>query len=97
VGAPITVLADPAAPRFAYEVPLEDLARQQNVPTARFAAKRLEYRADTLHLNGPACPLQVIVVPLLLGSLGVGVTRWLLSRSRTASQARRRTMTLRQA
>ena len=97
VGAPITLLANPAAPRYAYEVALEDLARRQNVPTARYDAKRLEYRADTLNLSGPAWPLQVFIVPLLLGSLGAGVTRWLLRRSRTASQARRRTMSLQRA
>src|SRR5262245_20686291 len=97
VGAPIMLLANPAAPRYAYEVALEDLARQQNAPTARYDAKRLEYRVDTLNLSGPAWPLQVIIVPLLLGSLGVGVTRWLLSRTRTASHARRRTMSLQQA
>jgi AraC family transcriptional activator FtrA len=97
VGAPLTLLANPAAPRYVYEVALEDLARQQNAPTARYDAKRLEYRADTLHLNEPAWPLQVMIVPLLLGSLGMGVAHWLLSRRRAAPQARRRTMTLQQA
>jgi len=97
VGAAITLLANPAAPRYVYEVALSDLAQQQNVPTARYDAKRLEYRADTLQLSGPAWPLQVIVVPLLLGSLGVGVTRWLLRRKRMAPQARRRIATLQQA
>jgi MFS family permease len=86
---PITILANPAPPRFAYEVALEDLAQQQNVPTAGFAAKWLEYRANTLHLSGTAWPVRVIVVPLLLGSLAIGGTTWLLSQRRKASRVRR--------
>jgi hypothetical protein len=38
--------------RFPFDAALEDLARRQNIPTAEFAAKRLEYRAAPA-LQGP--------------------------------------------
>lgn len=61
--------------RFAYEVPLEDLAQQQNVPTATFAQKRLEYRpgAGEVSLKGEGWPVLLILRPLLLGLAGPGL------------------------
>jgi putative intracellular protease/amidase len=87
LGAPVVALADPAAPRFAYAVTLEDLARQQNMPSARYATRRLEIRGAALHLEGSQWPLQIIVVPLLLGGLGVAGARQLMRRRSTARPA----------
>lgn len=52
--------------RFILEPALEDLAKQTNNPTATFAAKRLEYRADALELEGPRFALGVTLLPIVL-------------------------------
>lgn len=78
--APITLLAHPPTPTFAIELVLEEFAQTHNLPTARFAAKRLEYRADSLELHGPRLPIRGLVTPLLIGSLGVGGLWWLRRR-----------------
>jgi AraC family transcriptional regulator, transcriptional activator FtrA len=62
----ITYLHNAGEPRFAFEVPLEDLAREQNVPTAVFAAKRLEYRNPTLHLTGTGWPVSLMLRPVVI-------------------------------
>ena len=80
VHAPLLTLANPSTPTFAVEAALEEFARSHNVPTARFAAKRLEYRAASLQLTGKPWLLQVFVLPLLIGGLGLGITRWLSKR-----------------
>jgi hypothetical protein len=57
--------------RFAFDAALEDVARRQDVPTAEFAAKRLEYRAaPPLHGRGWSM-VGTLYRPLLLGLLGV--------------------------
>jgi putative intracellular protease/amidase len=66
-------------PGFAFETLLELFSATGNGPTARFAAKRLEYRADSLELAGGIWPLRVIIWPFLLGSLGLGL-RWAVGR-----------------
>src|SRR5437762_2207612 len=56
-------------PRFPFDGALEDVARRQNIPTAEFAAKRLEYRSAP-PLHGRAWPLVATLYrPLLLGLL----------------------------
>jgi AraC family transcriptional activator FtrA len=70
-------LHDSAQPRFAFESPLEDLAREIDVPTAAFATKRVEYRGSSLQLDGAGWPLLLILEPLLIGGLGVGLARWI--------------------
>ena len=94
VGAPLTVLTNPTAPTFAIEVALEALAQTHNVPTARFTAKRLEYRAASLQLNGSTWPAWVLFVPLLLGGLGVGAAGWLRSAKRHQRRLTQRVATL---
>jgi putative intracellular protease/amidase len=74
---PIVRLHDSAQPRFAFEAPMEDLARDQNVPIAAFANKRVEYRGSSLRLDGAGWPLLLILEPLLIGGLGVGLARWI--------------------
>jgi hypothetical protein len=80
IAAPIVRLHDNEQPRPAFEAPLEDLARQTNVPTAAFANKRLEYRGSSLQLAGSGWPLLLMLQPLLIGGLGVGLAQWLIRR-----------------
>ena len=75
IDAPIVRLHDSAQPRFAFEAPMEDLARETNVPTAAFATKRVEYRGSSLQLTGAGWPLLLMLQPLLIGGLGVGLAR----------------------
>ncbi len=80
LAAPLTHVHDPARPRFAFEAPLEDLAREHNVPTAAFAAKRLEYRAPSLQLDGPGWPVLLTLQPVFIGGVSVGLVLWLMRR-----------------
>jgi len=82
---PLTLLHAPDQARFCFEAPLEDLAAVENVPTAAFAAKRLEYRAPSLKLAGAGWPLGLCLQPLWIGGAGVGLLYWLL---RSAQQRR---------
>lgn len=66
--------------RFVYAAPLEDLARQQDKPTAEFGRKRLEYRSDTVKLEGAGWPLAVLLRPVLIIVLSIGLTFWLYRR-----------------
>lgn len=52
--------------RFVLEPAIEDLALQSNNPIAAFAAKRLEYRADGLQLEGNRYAIGAISTPLLI-------------------------------
>jgi len=59
--------------RFPFSAAIEDLARRQNVPTAQFAAKRLEYRAaPELHGRGWST-VATLYRPLLLGLFALAV------------------------
>src|SRR3954470_24025112 len=52
--------------RFPFDAALEDVARRQDIPTAEFAAKRLEYRAlPPLHGRGWAMVAALYRPPLL--------------------------------
>ena len=68
--------------RFAFDAPLKDLARQQNIPTAVMAAKRLEYRPGTVQTEAPGWPLWLTVRPLLLGLASLAITLFISSRGR---------------
>ncbi|WP_336790025.1 DJ-1/PfpI family protein [Paenibacillus sp. MMO-177] len=61
-----------AADQFAMDPAFEDLAAQEDVRTAKFAAKRLEYRAtDHLKLEGSSFSFETFGVPVLLGVLSL--------------------------
>lgn len=62
-----------AEPGFPYEPALRDLARTVDLPTARWAAKLLEYPVDDLGLSGPAWPWPLTLLPLLLALTGLAV------------------------
>jgi hypothetical protein len=52
---------------FAFDAPLLDLARSQNVPTAQMRQRRLEYRPPTLVLSGAGWPWLMTLEPVLVG------------------------------
>lgn len=58
---------------FPFEATLRDLARTTDRPTARWAAKVLEYPVDGLRLTGPSWPWSVLVLPSLLTLAGLAV------------------------
>jgi AraC family transcriptional activator FtrA len=78
-GVPVKKMQNDESPDYAYGAALEDLALQQDIPTAMFAAKRLEVRTP-LHLVGQKWPIRVILAPLLAGCIALGCVFW-LSRS----------------
>jgi AraC family transcriptional regulator, transcriptional activator FtrA len=60
--------------RFPFNRALEHLAQSQNIPTAEFAAKRLEYRFLPGQLQGAGWwTLAVVYRPLWLGLLALGL------------------------
>jgi AraC family transcriptional activator FtrA len=59
-----------SADRFIFDAPLEDLAKQEDVLTATFGAKRLEYRVN-LNFEGKPFSLEAFGIPLLLSLLAL--------------------------
>lgn len=55
--------------RYVFEAPLEDLAKQEDLLTAKHAVKRFEYRANGIHLEGKPLPLGTYSDMLLTGLL----------------------------
>ncbi|WP_047155450.1 DJ-1/PfpI family protein [Aneurinibacillus tyrosinisolvens] len=53
--------------RFIFEVELEDLAKQEDLLTAKHVVKRLEFRANDIHLEGKLFPLETYGNMLLTG------------------------------
>jgi hypothetical protein len=60
-----TYLHADAPARFGLEPVLEDLARTADVATAHFALRRLEYRSDSIRLEGSAVPWRTLGFPFL--------------------------------
>ena len=56
---------------FAFDAPLLDLARSQDVPTAQMRQRKLEYRPPTLELSGAGWPWLMTLKPILIGLAGV--------------------------
>ncbi|MEV9503585.1 DJ-1/PfpI family protein [Bacillus safensis] len=60
--------------RFAMEPAFEDLAKQEDILTAKFAAKRLEYRATSqLKLKGSSFSYEAFGIPIGVGLLSMFV------------------------
>jgi AraC family transcriptional activator FtrA len=72
--------------RFGLEPVLEDLARTADLPTARFAQRRMEFRGTGVALDGPAVPWTPLLVLLLLAGGGPAL---LVLRARIARTVRR--------
>ncbi|HWO98543.1 MAG TPA: hypothetical protein VNM45_19890 [Bacillus sp. (in: firmicutes)] len=51
--------------KFIFDAPLEDLAKQEDVLTAKYGAKRLEYRAS-LTLEGKPLSFEAFGIPIVL-------------------------------
>jgi len=63
-----------APERFAMEPAFEDLAKQEDIRTAKFAAKRLEYRATRqLKLEGAPFSYEAFGIPIGIGLLSLFV------------------------
>jgi len=57
--------------RFIFEVQFEDLAKQEDLLTAEHAVRRLEFRADDIHLEGKPFSLETYANLLLTGLLAL--------------------------
>ncbi|MGG1679973.1 DJ-1/PfpI family protein [Neobacillus sp. NRS-1170] len=57
--------------RFVFEAPLEDFAKQEDLMTAKHDVKRLEYRANAIHLEGKPLPLETLGNILLTSLLAL--------------------------
>ncbi|MFF2093122.1 DJ-1/PfpI family protein [Paenibacillus sp. NPDC058174] len=75
--------------RFAMDAAFEDLAAQEDVRTAQFAAKRLEYRAaDHLKLKGSSFSYEAFGIPVVLGILSLLIA-WFIDRRFISRKQRR--------
>ncbi|MFC5449351.1 DJ-1/PfpI family protein [Paenibacillus aestuarii] len=66
-----------SAGRFMFDAPLEDLAKQEDVLTAKYGAKRLEYRATHLNLKGNPFSYEAFSTPVLLILAALLITLWI--------------------
>jgi AraC family transcriptional regulator, transcriptional activator FtrA len=84
-GVPITILQNDQAPAYAFTIALQDLAYTHDVPSAMFAAKRLEVRSP-LQLVGTQWPLHLLIIPVLAGlggAIAFGSLVWFIRRAIT--------------
>ena len=57
--------------RFIFDNTLQDLAQQENKPLAEIVAKSIEYRVDSINLEGKNFPIWLILKPLLIALISV--------------------------
>jgi hypothetical protein len=72
--------------RFGLEAVIEDLARTADVPTARFALKRMEYRSRDIRFSGSRIAWRPWGIAVVVGSAGLAFALTVLRRSRTVSE-----------
>lgn len=70
-GVPVSYLHADLPDHFAFDAPLLDLARSQDVPTAQMRQRKLEYRPPTLELSGAGWPWLMTLKPVFVGLAGV--------------------------
>ncbi|WP_123039386.1 DJ-1/PfpI family protein [Cohnella candidum] len=69
-----------SANRFIFDAPLEDLAKQEDVLTAKYDAKRVEYRAaDRLKFEGKPFSYEAFGIPVLI-TLAALLTAYFIDR-----------------
>ena len=85
-GIPAAVLRSEGSREFAYAAALEDLARDQDAWTARFAAKRLEIRTP-LRIEGHQWPMRLVFMPLSIGCGTLAFLFWLKRAMRKQGQS----------
>jgi putative intracellular protease/amidase len=68
-----TIVPADGASGFPYDAALSDLARTADTPSARWAAKALEYHPDELTFAGPGLSPALIARPLLFGLGAAGL------------------------
>ncbi|CAG7649746.1 hypothetical protein PAESOLCIP111_05940 [Paenibacillus solanacearum] len=68
-----------SADRFMFDAPLEDLSSQEDVLTAKYGAKRLEYRAADLQFHGKPFSYESFGLPVLI-SLAAGLAAFYIDR-----------------
>ena len=73
---------------FAFDAPLQDLARQASISIAMLNAQRLEYRPGTLQMEGSRWPVWLAIRPLLLGLASLAITVFISNRWRRRSLPR---------
>ncbi|NGQ95295.1 DJ-1/PfpI family protein [Brevibacillus sp. SYP-B805] len=66
-----------SADRFIFDAPLEDLAKQEDILTAKYGAKRLEYRATHLKLEGKPFSFETFGILFLLTVISVLLARYI--------------------
>jgi AraC family transcriptional regulator, transcriptional activator FtrA len=82
-GVPVTILQNDQMPAYAFTTALQELAHTHDVPSATFAAKRLEVRSP-LQLVGPQWPLHLLIISVLAGLGGAitfGSLAWFIRRA----------------
>lgn len=91
--APVFYLHADQPDSFAFDAPLQDLARQENIPTAELNARRLEYRPGTVQTEGSGWPIWLTMRPLLVALVSVALTyaisrrgRWSRTRVRQGAE-----------
>jgi protein-S-isoprenylcysteine O-methyltransferase Ste14 len=78
-------LRSEATRQFAYIAAVEDLARQQDAWTARFAAKRLEIRTP-VRIEGDSWSIRAVLAPLFIGCATLACLFWLKHAVQTPRQ-----------
>jgi AraC family transcriptional activator FtrA len=76
-GGPLQFVHSDSPDRFLFEVQLEDLAKQEDVLTAKHAVKRLEYRANEVELKGKPFSMETYGVMALAALLAVLASSWI--------------------
>lgn len=57
--------------RFVFDNTLQDLAQQENKPLAEIVAKTIEYRVDSINLEGKDVPISLLLKPLSIALISV--------------------------
>lgn len=81
-----------SADKFIFEVQLEDLAKQEDILTAKHSMKRLEFRGDDIHLEGKPFSIETygnLLLSALLSVLVAGLIdrRLILKKKRSLPNA----------